>query len=81
MIVLDEACTNGLVIHFITGIRMGVSTPMADRQYAGFSGTSERTTRRVKCRYKTFASDNNHAIYTQDRGVFEAQGIGSEEAV
>ena len=44
---------------------MGLSAPMADRPQSGFSGTSERTTKRTRCRwwYRTQCRYSNHAVY------------------
>ena len=44
---------------------MGLSAPMADRPHSAFSSTSERTTNRTRCRYKTYMQCrySNHAAY------------------
>ena len=39
--------------YMVLGIRMGLSAPMEDRPHAGFSGTSELTTKRMRCRYRS----------------------------
>ena len=47
----------------LSGIRKGLSAPMADRPYLGFYSTSERTTKRVRCWYWTKSRYSNHAVY------------------
>ena len=37
----------------LIGIRMVLFAPMADRSYSGLSWTSERTTTRTRCPYRT----------------------------
>ena len=46
---------------------------MADRPYSGFGGTSERTSKRMRCRYNTFSRNNDHAVYPQDGWVIHAK--------
>ena len=38
---------------YVLGIRTGLSAPVADRPYSGFSITSERTAKHMPCRHTT----------------------------
>ena len=46
---------------------------MADRSYSGFCRTFERTTKRSRHRYRTFSTNSDHAVHTQDRGAIHAK--------
>ena len=50
-------------IYQVLGITIGFPAPMADRPYSGFSNTSERTAKKMRCRYRTFSSNSKHSVY------------------